>query len=331
MKNYIKVFTIAIIGFAFAACETYDFESEQYKNVVNLLSNSAQIYDRQVSSLRASGDTIFLVAGLSGTTHPNQSFNVALVEGDSLFHAFNKSNYDIDSSRFARWLPAVCYTFPNTQMDIPVGQNQVRFPIYLKNLDKLSPDSIYLLDYKLDTKRTKDFNPLKKEVLLRIYKENEFASTYKNTYYNYTTTYVETLSLSDRLVRRPTNANQIFPLGENSVRMLAGDETFGDYKGALDDINAKSINVTVGEQTPQNPLARHATVESYKTLDVVQMPPYEMYNNTYLINILTTPDGRSTYYKEFRLHYKYRLNPTLPYKEVKAILRMEYSPRAEQL
>ena len=59
MKNYIKVFTIAIIGFAFAACETYDFESEQYKNVVNLLSNSAQIYDRQVSSLRASGDTIF--------------------------------------------------------------------------------------------------------------------------------------------------------------------------------------------------------------------------------------------------------------------------------
>ena len=331
MKDYIKILTLPIFVFAFTACETYDFESEQYKNVVILLSNSAQIYDRQVSSLRASGDTIFLVAGLSGTTHPNQSFNVALVEGDSLFHAINKSNYDIVSSRFARWLPAVCYTFPNTQMDIPAGQNQVRFPIYLKNLDKLSPDSIYLLDYKLDTKRTKDFNPLKKEVLLRIYKENEFASTYKNTYYNYTTTYVETLSLSDRLVRRPTNANQIFPLGENSVRMLAGDETFGDYKGALDDINAKSINVTVGEQTPQNPLARHATVESYKTLDVVQMPPYEMYNNTYLINILTTPDGRSTYYKEFRLHYKYRLNPTLPYKEVKAILRMEYSPRAEQL
>ncbi|MFA6813911.1 MAG: hypothetical protein WCR45_12630, partial [Bacteroidaceae bacterium] len=77
MKNYIKVFTIAIIGFAFTACETYDFESEQYNNVVNLLSNSAQIYDRQVSSLRASGDTIFLVAGLSGTTLANKPYNVA--------------------------------------------------------------------------------------------------------------------------------------------------------------------------------------------------------------------------------------------------------------
>ena len=150
-------------------------------------------------------------------------------------------------------------------------------------------------------------------------------------YYNYTTSFVTTLDVNNPLVRRPTSSNQLFPLGSNSVRMLAGDEEMGDYKNALNRINERSIKVTVGEKTAKNPMARHVTIEPYKTLDVVQMPPVDMYDNTFLINIISTPDGRSTYYKEFRLHYKYRLNPDDPYREVKAILRMEYSPRAELL
>ena len=49
MKNSIKLVIAAILGLAFAACDSYDFEQEQYKNEVNLLINSDLIYDRQVS------------------------------------------------------------------------------------------------------------------------------------------------------------------------------------------------------------------------------------------------------------------------------------------
>lgn len=331
MKNYISIFICVLLGISLAACDSYDFEQEQYRNEINLLSNSQMIYDRQVADLRVGGDTIFMVAGLSGTNNSDQVFKVALVEGDSLIRAYNKSNYDIEIDRYARLLPEECYTIPSLEKQIGAGETQVKFPIYLQNLDKLSPDSIYFLDYKIDSVKTDAFNPRKKEVLVRIYKENEFSTTQRNTYYNYTSTYVTTLDLNNALVRRPTSSNQVFPLGHNSVRMLAGDEEFGEYKTALDRINTRSIKVVVGEQTSGNPLARNVTIEPYKTIDVVQLTPLDIYDNTFLIHIISTPDGRSTYYKEFRLHYKYRLNPTDPYKEVKAILRMEYSPRANLL
>lgn len=331
MKNYIKISFCLLLGVSLVTCDSYDFEQEQYKNEINLLSNSQMIYDRQVADLREGGDTIFMVAGLSGTNNSDKVFNVALMKGDSLIQAYNKSNYDIDTDRYALLLPEECYTIPSLEMQIAASETKVKFPIYLQNLDILSPDSIYFLDYKIDSVNTDVFNPRKKEVLVRVYKENEFSTTQRNTYYNYTLTYVTTLDLNNALVRRPTNSNQVFPLGHNSVRMMAGDEEFGEYKTALERINAKSIKVTVGEQTSENPLARDVTIEPYKTIEVVQMTPIDMYNNTFLIHIISTPDGRSTYYKEFRLHYKYRLNPTDPYKEVKAVLRMEYSPRADLL
>ncbi len=331
MKNSIKLVIAAILGLAFAACDSYDFEQEQYKNEVNLLSNSDLIYDRQVSKLQDGGDTIYIVAGLSGSQMSNKAFNVALKETDSLFNAYNKSNFDIETHRFAHILPMECYSFPELQMQIPVGQSQVKFPIYLKNLDKLSPDSIYFLNYKIDSLKTDGYNSKKKEVLLRIFKQNEFATTKTNTFYNYTSSYITTLSQNPGTPRRPTSSNQVFPLGTDSVRMLAGDQNFGDYKNALDNINRMSIKVTVGEKTPENPLARFVAIEPYRSIDVVQLPPSDMYNNTFIINIISTPDGRSTYYKEFRLHYKYRLNSTQPYQEVKGILRLEYNPRADLL
>lgn len=323
------VFTFIII-FAFTSCNSYDFGQEQYKNEVSLLSNSAFVYDRQVAKISEEGDTIYIVAGLSGTNFSTKPFNVGLIKEDSLFHAYNKSNFDIDVTRFAKILPEECFSLLETKMQIKTGEFQAKFPVHLKNLDKLSPDTIYFLDYELDPENTSDYNPRKNKVLLRIYKNNEYATTKTNTFYNYTTSYVTTME-EGGIVRRPTNANQVFPLGENSVRMLAGDEEMGDYNTALGRINARSIKVTVGDQVPYNPAAKSVVIEPYGTIDVVQMPPTGMYDNTYTIKIISTPDGRNTYYKEFKLHYKYRTNPTSVYKEVKAVLRMEYNPRAELL
>lgn len=330
MKKIIKIACLSLVACAFAACDTYDFEQEQYINEVSLLSNASLIYDRQVAELKSEGDTIYLIAGLSGSQRSTEAFKVGVVESDSLFNAFNKSNFDIEVNRYAKKLPQECFTLANTEMTIPVGESSVKFPIYLQNLDILSPDSIYLLDYKIDSVKTKSYNNDKKHVLLRIYKENEFATTQRNTFYNYTSSYVITPG-TPVITRRPTNANQVFPLGQDSVRMLAGDESFGDYKTALKGINDKSITIVVGGQTPQNPLSRAVTIEPYRNIDVVQLTPLGVYNNTFVINIISTPDGRRTYYKEFRLHYKYRLAQTSPYKEVKAILRMEFNPRADQL
>ena len=198
----------------------------------------------------------------------------------------------------------------------------------------------HFLDYKIDPEKTPNYNPDKSHVLLRIYKENYYATTKTSTYYNYTSSTIVIPNPSGSPeVRRPTNANQVFPIGANSVRMMAGDEDLGDYKTARSRIVSKSIILEIGEQQPENPQARELTIRAHDRVndvevdpvDVVQLTPIDDYDNTFLLNAIRTPDGRATYYKEFRLHYKYRLESTAPYREVKAKLRYEFNPRVDNL
>ena len=329
-----KIFTIILSStlVAISGCDTYDFEQEQFRKEVNLLSNSSLVYDRQVADLQQERDTIFVVASLSGSQASDASFTVGLQNSDTLLRAYNKSNFDINKARFAKYLPEDCFEFPNMEMNIPTGSSKVMFPVYLKNLDKISPDSIYFLEYKIDSLKTPNYNPNKRHVLLRIHKENYYATTQTATYYNYTSsTIVIANTDGTNEVRRPTNANRVFPISGNSVRLMAGDESFSDYTTALDIINKGSIILEMGKQLPENPLAKELTILPYKSIDVVQLTPIGEYDNTYLLNVIRTPDGRSTYYKEFRLHYKYRLKSTDRYREVNAKLRYQFNPRVENL
>ena len=337
MKKKFNIMLCTLIG-VLSACNEYDFDQEQYRNEVGLLSNSSLIYDRQVANVGQEKDTIYLVATVSGSQISPNTHHVALLESDSLLKAYNKSNFDIEKEKFAKLLPDECYDFPNKELDIQAGTSKVMFPIYLKNLERISPDSIYFLDYKIDPEKTPNYNPDKSHVLLRIYKENYYATTKTSTYYNYTSSTIVIPNPSGSPeVRRPTNANQVFPIGANSVRMMAGDEDLGDYKTARSRIVSKSIILEIGEQQPENPQARELTIRAHDRVndvevdpvDVVQLTPIDDYDNTFLLNAIRTPDGRATYYKEFRLHYKYRLESTAPYREVKAKLRYEFNPRVD--
>lgn len=339
-----KIFYI-IICFTFAAalysCDEYDFKQEQYRNDISLLSNSRNIYDTQIADLSKDENTIYLVATVSGSQPTERPYLVSLVSSDSLFNAYNKSNFDIDKDKFAKLLPEECYDFPELEMNIKTGDSKVEFPIHLKNLDKISPDSTYFLNYKIDRDKVKNYNKEKQDVLIRIYKENFYASTKKATYYNYTNSTIATPDNNGNVtIRRPTSTNRVFPISKDKVRMLAGDEDMGDYKTAKDRIIQKSIIIEMGEQTMQEPLAKHIKIspmpieegnDDIKPVDIVQLNPYKDYDNTFLINVIRTPDGRATYYKEFRMHYKYRLDNTKPYRIVKAILRYEYNPTENNL
>lgn len=331
MKHTSYILGAALIALT-SACSEYDFSAEQYKNEPYLMSNNESIYDRQEAEYADEGFTYHLVGGLSGTNSLDNNVTIPIEEDDSLFKAFNKSNYDIDSQYFAKKLTKENFELKANNIVIKAGEFTGTLPILLKNLETLSPDSIYFLNFKIAEGGTLTPNKNKRNVLLRIHWKNDYATTKTATYYNYTMSTVVTANADgSNTVRRPTNANRVFPLGKNKVRLLAGDEEFGDYKKALTQINEKSIVLEIGEKTIQNPMAKHLTIKPYKTIDLVQMTPIDDYDNTYMLRVISTPDGRSTYYKEFRLHYKYRLNSNDPYKEVKAILRYNFNPRSELL
>lgn len=313
------------------ACNNYDFQQEFYKNEIGLLSKgSLMIYDRQVVDLTDENPTIAVVGNLSGSRNAKVDLPFAVVPNDSLFNRFNKTNFDIDTKRFAHILPEKCYDMPEKSGVIKAGERQGRIPIMLKNLGELSPDSTYFLNFKLDPENSAATNAKKSHVLIKLLVKNEFASTAQNTSYTYRNTVVATLSEGLNEARKLSSSVQLFPVGPRSVRMLAGDERWKEYKDALEIINERSIVLEVGEKDQRDGSSYKVTIKPYKTIEVVQMPALYEYPNTYRLVEDKLPGGRSEYYKEFRLHYKYRVKPENPFKEVKACFRLRVEKHADK-
>lgn len=354
MKKYKYLFGLALGALALSSCNNYDFDQNFYPHKVGLMAGTGRIYDRTTVDLAAVEEgtaDIKLVAQISGSQMPDRDYHVTVAHDDSLFNAYNKSNFDIDSTRFAKLLPAECYEDPSLNGTVAAGTNKTTFDIKLKNLDKLSSDSTYFLEYKIvshdaDGLATDNNNlgePLN-NVLLKIMWKNDWGSTAEA--YNYQLVSTQVINTNTASVVRPTNTVRAFPVGARSVRFLAGDEKYDNYTTGLHDINRKSFVVTIGEQTETNPSAYNITLKPYKndSIQIELLTPSGEYDNTFIYNeIGGSASTNPTYYKEFRLHYRYRLNKTTKnkdgsvttdwdvWKEVLCKMRYQYNPREDQL
>ena len=76
MKKKFNIMLCTLIG-VLSACNEYDFDQEQYRNEVGLLSNSRLIYDRQVANVGQERYD-YLVATVSGSQISPNTHHVAL-------------------------------------------------------------------------------------------------------------------------------------------------------------------------------------------------------------------------------------------------------------
>lgn len=352
MKKYKYILGCALAAVALSSCNNYDFDQNFYPHKVGLMAGTNRIYDRttvELSAVENGTASVQLVANLSGSQMADRDYHVTIAHDDSLFNAYNKSNFDIDSTKFARLLPADCYEDPAMTATIPSGSNKCLFDIKLKNLGKLSPDSTYFLNYKITSHDASevatDNNKLGGKldhVLIKVTWKNEYGSTAEN--WNYQLVSSQVTNVEAKSTTRPTNTVRAFPVAANAVRFLAGDEKWDDYTKALHDINVKSIVATIGSKTVTNPSAYNVTLKPFKqdSLEVEMLTPVGEYNNTFLLNELGgSASTNPTYFKEFRLHYRYRVMKNAkqsdgtwkvgPWKEVLAKMRYQYNPRADKL
>lgn len=352
MKKYKFLIGCALAALALSSCNNYDFDQNFYPHKVGLMAGTNRIYDRttvKLSAVEQGTASVKLVALLSGSQMADRDYHVTVAHDDSLFNAYNKSNFDVDSTKFAKLLPQDCYEDESLSGTIPSGSNKCYFNIKLKNLEKLSPDSTYFLDYKIISHDAEglatDNNNLGvalDHVLIKVTYENDWASTASTMNYRLTNTQV--INIDNKSVARPTNDVRAFPISANSVRFLAGNEKYDDYKTALHDINVRSIVVTVGNQTATNPSAYNVSLSPYKkdSLEVEMLTPTGEYDNTFsYTSVGGSASQNATYYKEFRLHYKYRVMKDTkdskgnysvgPWKEVLCKMRYQYNPREDEL
>lgn len=312
MKNRVKtiypisltrLLLLAVILVVAASCERDEvFEKEQYKNVIALISESDNV-SRKLHSLGM--ESIGYVAASIGGTNPTEKdIRINLVEDPFFIDDFNKTNFDLDKTKYVKVLPKSHYDIENYQLTVPAGEIGGKLPIRL-NVDGLSPDSAYFISLRIESASAYEVNPEKNFVLYQIRIKNWWAVGDGSSSYNMSIKQRESGSSSE--IQMP-GRKVMHPLTVNQVRIMAGNETFSSN---INVFNKYALILTIQDD-------KSVTIAPYKNVEVTQVNGDPDFPNIFKID-----DDGFKKYKTFLLRYNYKQNNTIL--EIKEELRMEYN------
>lgn len=270
--------------FMFAACDDNAiFEKEMYKNEVALISSDYHNTFQEIVHLTGEEVVGYIAASSGGTHAPEKDLVIGLEHDLTPLSMYNYALYDADETKYARELQADKYEIADYQIIIPAGERTGRTRIVLRP-DGLSPDSAYFIGLRATDLSGVELNPKKNTMLFQVMIENAYASQAKNSLYTMT-------GLMNGMV---TAANkQLFPLTHNSVRMIAGNETFISTE---EELERTSIILEVSEDN-------QVTIRPYGNLDVQQIDGDPQYPNIFKVE---EAYGMRT--NVFLLSYQYTLD-----------------------
>lgn len=297
-----------LLLFIFITCDRDEvFEREQYKNVFALISES----DNVARKFHKLGEESigYVAASMGGTNPTTKDITVNLVEDQSLLDDFNRINYDTDVSKYGKPMPESKYDIDSYQFTIPAGGISGRLPIRIRP-DGLSPDTAYFISLRVESHSSYEVNPDKSYVLYRIRTKNYWAQADGNT--NYSMRAKLRIQGSASELEMP-GTKVMHPLTENSVRIMAGNET---YESNINVFNRFAIVLEIGEDNK-------VSILPYANIEVTQVDGDSEFPNTFLIE----NDGFKTY-KTFLLRYNYKSGNTIY--EMKEELRMEFDEDEEE-
>ncbi|MCK3684384.1 DUF4361 domain-containing protein [Maribellus sp. YY47] len=304
--TYIGLTIFAFIFGLYSCNEDEVFEKEQYKNVFALVSESDNVAIKYHKLGEES--TGFVAASLGGTNPTQKDIVVNLVEDESLIDAYNKTNFDVDVSKYARPLPKDKYDIDSYQFTIPKGEINGKLPLRIRP-DGLSPDTTYFISLLVNSFDNYEINPEKNFVLYSVKLKNYWAKGNGSTMYN----------MRGKLRQEGTTAEIempgtkiIQPLSTNRVRIMAGNET---YESDITVFNNEAIILEISDDNK-------VTISPYKNIEVEQIDGDSEFPNIFFVE----NDGFKTY-KTFLLHYRYRISTVTYY--IKEELRLEFNEEDE--
>lgn len=273
---------LALIGVMVSCNDDAIFEKEMYKNEVALISSEYHNTFQEVVRLTGGEIIGYIAASVGGTHVPEKDMVIGLEEDPEPLALYNYSLYDADESLYARQLQQDKYEIPDYRIQINAGERTGKSMIKL-NPEGLSPDSTYFVSLRATDISGVELNPKKSTILYQIVLENNYASQAKSSLYTMT-------GMVDGMV---TAANkQLFPLTHNSVRMIAGNETFVSTVEALE---KTSIILEVSEDNS-------VTIKPYGSIQVTPLNGDPKYPNMFVVE---EAYGQKT--NVFLLSYEYTI------------------------
>lgn len=281
-RSYIGILALATV---FASCDDNAvFEKEMYKNEIALISGDNHNIFQEIVHLTGEEEVTAYVAASAGGTHATEKdLVVNLVEDPEPLLKYNRSSFDVEESLYAKSLSTDRYALEDPRIIVKAGERTGRAMIKLRP-NGLSPDSTYFIGFKATGAAGVELNPKKNTMLYQVLIKNDYASQADNIFYSMT-------GMVDGMV---TAANKrLFPLTHNSVRMIAGNETFASTEAAL---ARTSLILEVDEYNK-------VTIKPYKDIQVYQLNNDPLYPNIFRIE---EAFGRRT--NVFLLSYEYTIN-----------------------
>ncbi|MDR2148664.1 MAG: DUF4361 domain-containing protein [Tannerella sp.] len=297
------------------ACSSDElFEREQYKAVVAVKSSgSFNVYEQVIDleNLDANGYTEgFIAANVGGSLITEEPIVLTIKEDAGLLDEYNRFNYETDSYRYAQYLSKSRYSIADLKITIPAGERGGRMPIQL-NLEGLSPDTAYILPFRVESSSAYELNLDKSTVLYLVQRKNKWSTTVSDVKYQHIGKKIETANvpsydaLQDPLTQRPpisartNNSKTVYAVSRDEIRFFAGDVfSIGNNRPEYI-IDDWSIKVKIGQDDK-------LTISSWKNIDVTQVDNdnfdlTDRYLNTYTLE----DDIFGNIYKTFRLCYDY--------------------------
>ena len=275
--------TILALMTALSSCnDDALYEKEMYKNVVALISSDYYNTFEEVVTLSPTGEeaTGYIAACTGGTHAPKQNMVIGLEEDLTSLEFYNRSLYDVDEACYAKFLSSDKYEIVDYKIQINAGEWTGRTMIKIRP-EGLSPDSTYFVGLKATDISGVEINESKNTILYQILIKNDYATQGENVYYSMT-------GLADGMAT--AGNKKMFPLTHNSVRVIAGTESF---ESNVDHINKTAIILQVEENT-------HVTIKPYKDIEVTQIDGDSKYPNTFKVE-----ESFGHTYNVFLLSYRY--------------------------
>ncbi len=295
MKN--NLIWLLVFSAFISSCQDKEvFEQEMYKNVVALISSSYHNTFEEVVSLSEDEVTGYISASVGGSYAPQEDIIISLAEDNEAFDRYNWSLYDADTKLYANLLSKDKYNIPDYNLIIRAGERTGRTIVKLKP-EGLSPDSTYFISLKALSKDGVELNDKKKNILYKVLIYNQYASQAVNSYYTMS-------GLQNGAIT--AGSKQLYPLTKNSVRVIAGTESFANN---INSIANTSMILEIGSDNS-------VTIKPYKNINIIQLDGDSRYPNTFQVEEIF---GRK--FNVFLLSYQYKVGNTT--RVMQEELRME--------
>lgn len=288
MKKILNIGLLLLTLAGITGCnEDEQFEGELYKKVIYLLSDDDMAFQSVHELGKESTGYVSVCCG--GTEHIKQDVTVELEPDDQILAQYNKINFDIEESKYAKELDPARYSMPTYRAILKADSedNYTLLPITV-NPDGLSPDSIYMIPLRIKSISNYEINPDKQQVLYQVVLKNEYATMESTTYYQTTGTEIRHTSIGDQA--NGSNVTRVVaPISKNQVRIFAGTHTYTPNNVTKEEIDKYAMILTINDDNS-------ITITPYGNIEVEMIGGAE---DNYL-NI----DQKGRYV--FNLHYKYK-------------------------